>query len=374
MTRIQSKTTKIVSLLILAASLLHGQNKPSFFYFNLNAAQEYHSNLYRLPDSLKKADYRFNSFIRIGCQKNWPKAKRFVNIYYENRLRRYFTYQTYSRMAHILFAHGYFPLWSLTRLIINERFRYRDYNHSSRINSLRNVFSFYWQTAIWEKLQLNSGYRHWLKRYPNTTAYQDYMSHRLFFNIYYSLNKKSKLGLRNEVNWHNGNLYPYGAPKKPGTNLHGVRYTAELSGNRIFAGKYFIDLRYRFEWDRPQDIEVQNTGEYSGDENTEDLLAEDSDFDYVKHQLSVSLLYKTTARLSFFGFAVLQSKQFRHWRITENGPLRGDMFGYLSFTARYKLHKNLFAELYFNLENNHSNLSYYQYSRKITGAGLRYKF
>ena len=180
--------------------------------------------------------------------------------------------------------------------------------------------------------------------------------------------------MRNELNWHRGNLYPYGAPKKPGANLQGFRYTAELSGNRIFAGKYFIDLRYRFEWDSPQDIEAQNSGEHAGDENAEDLLAEDSDFDYVKHQLSASLLYKTAPRLSFFGFAVLQAKQFRHWRISGNGPLRSDIFSYFSLTAKYRLYKNLFAELYFNLENNHSNHSYYQYSRYITGAGLRYKF
>ena len=373
MKRIQPKTIKIVSLLISAASLLYGQKKPSF-YFNLNAAQEYHSNLYRLPDSLKKADYSFNSFVRLGYHKNWREEGGNLNIYYENRLRLYYTYQTYNRMEHLLFGHGYLTLWPRTRLIINERLRFRDYNHSNSINSLRNVFSFYLQTAIADRLQLNSGYRHWLKRYPNNAAYQDYLSHRLFFNFYYSLNKKSKLGLRNELNWHKGNLYPYGAQKKPGANLHGFRYTGELSGNRIFAGKYFIDLRYRFEWDSPQDIDIQNTGEHTGDENAEDLLAEDSDFDYVKHQLSASLLYKTTPRLSFFGFAVLQAKHFNHWRITKNDPLRSDIFGYLSFTAKYKLDNNLFAELYYSLENNHSNHTFYQYSKQISGAGLRYKF
>lgn len=370
----QLKLKLIFCLLILNAGLLQGQQKPSSFYFNLNAVQEYHSNLYRLPDSLKKADYRFNSFIRIGYQKNWTKTKKFVNIYYENRVRRYYTYQTYSRMEHILFGHGYLPAWNFGRIIINERLRLRNYNHNHAINSLRNIFSFYLQTVVADRLQLNSGYRHWLKRYPNNAAYQDYLSHRLFFNFYYSLTKKSKLGLRNELNWHQGNLYPYGAPKKPGANLRGFRYTSELSFNRIFTGKYFLDLRYRFEWDSPQDIDSENSGEHTGDENTEDLLAEDSDFDYLKHQLSASLLYKTSPRLSFFCFSVLQSKNFNHWHTSQNGPLRRDIFGYISLTARYKLYKNLFAELYYNLENNHSNLSYYKYSRIITGAGLRYKF
>lgn len=363
----------IVGLLILGVSLLYGQVKPSPFYFNLNAAQEYHSNLYRLPDSLKKADYRFNSFVRFGYKNNWPETKKSVNIYYENRLRHYYTHQTYSRMSHLLFVHGYLSLGPIGRMILNERLRFRDYNQNRNINSLRNVFSAYLQTALTDGLKLNSGYRHWLKRYPNNAAYQDYLSHRLFFNFYYTLNKKSKLGLRNELNWHRGNLYPYGAPKKPGANLQGFRYTSELSGNSIFARKYFIDLRYRFEWDSPQDIEAQNSGEYTGDENAEDLLAEDSDFDYLKHQLSASLLFKATQKLSFFGFAVLQAKYFSHWHISQNGPLRKDIFGYLSLTAKYRLHTNLFAELYFNLENNHSNLSYYQYSRQICGAGLRYK-
>lgn len=373
MIKIEFNYSGIILFLILTTVLLYGQDKQSF-YFNLNASQEYLNNLYRLPDSLKKTDYRFNSFARFGYQKDWPETKGYVNVYYENRFRRYYKYQTYNRMEHILFGHGYLPFWSFGRLIINERLHFRNYSQNHDINSLLNIFSIYLRKTIAVDWQLNSGYRLWLKHYPNTSLYQDYLSHRLFINFYFALNRKSKFGLQNEFNWHQGNLYPYGAPKAPGANLNGFRFTTEISGSQIIREKFFIDLRYRFEWDSPQDISNQQNGEHFGDENTEEILAEDSDFDYVKHQLSSSLLYKAAQRLSFFGFAVLQTKRFQHWQINENGPLRSDIFGYLSLTAKYRLHKTLFAEIYFNLENNHSNYSYYQYSRQIVGAGLRYKF
>jgi len=373
MIRIKSKTTKIISFLALTTVLLYGQNKSSF-YFNLTATEEYHSNLYRLPDSLKKADYRFNSFSRFGYEKTWPAMKKNLNIYYENRFCHYNKYQTYDRMSHILYGRGYLPVWTLGKLVVNERLRLRDYSKSRNINSLRNIFSVYLQTDVTDSLLINSGYRHWLKRYPNNSEYEDYFSNRLFFNLYYSLTKQSKIGLRNEFSWHTGNLYPYGVPKKPETNLDGFRYILEFSYNRILGEKYLLDLRYSFEWDNPQEIDNEQTGEHFGDENTEDLLAEDSDFDYIKHQFSASLLYKIVHRLSFFGLAVLQTKKFQHWRIDESRPLRSDVFGYLSLTVKYQLLENLSAEFYYNLENNQSNHYYYQYSRQITGSGLRYKF
>jgi len=363
---------KIILMSMITIGLLQAQKK-HFFYFNLNGAEEYHSNLYRLPDSLKKADSRFNAFARVGFRKNWPMSQKAINVYYENRYRRYYKNQTFSRMEHILFGHGYFALGSLGRLIVTNRLRFRNYQHSLKLNSLRNIFSFYLRTIVTDKLQLNSGYRRWLKNYPNTVSYQNYSSNRLFLNGYYAWGKKGKIGFLNELNWHQGNIYPFGPQAKPGVNLNGFRYKAELSGDRIIGANYFIDLRYRFEWDQPQEVDIQNSGEHTGDESTEEILAEDSDFDYVKHQLSTSLLYKFGPRLAFLIFAVVQTKRFRHWRIQNNGPLRDDFFYYFTLTAKYRLNQNLFAEFYFNLENNHSNHSFYQYSRQVTGAGLRIK-
>jgi len=357
----------------MGLALLRGQD-PSPFYFNLSAIQEYQNNIYRLPDSLEQADYSLNTFIRTGWRQTGAASKKATDIYYENRLRRFNNYQSYNRLDHILFGHSYRPLGAFGRLILNERYRFRNYYSDQKINSYRNIMDVYWQTSVRDNLQVNSGYRGWLKRYPNTADYQNYSSYRLFLNFYFSSDQRNKIGFQNELNWHNGNLYPYGAPKLPDTNLFGFRYTAELSSTRIVAEKYFLDLRYRFEWDNPQEIDQYQGGDYSGDYDTEELLAEDSDFDYTKHQLSVSVLHKSTARLSIFCFGVLQTKHFRHWRIAVNGPLRNEVFGYFSLTAKYTLSKNVFAEFYFNVENNDSNHPDYDYSRAITGLGLRYSF
>ena len=79
MIRIKCQTNKIILLFSLTAVLLYGQNK-SPFYINLTAIQEYHSNIHRLPDSLHKADNRFNSFARFGYQKNWVDLKKHLNM------------------------------------------------------------------------------------------------------------------------------------------------------------------------------------------------------------------------------------------------------------------------------------------------------
>ncbi len=368
------RQSKIVSLMILLASLLYGQDKQPSFYMNLNAAQEYHSNLYRVPDSLRKDDFRFNSFIRVGFRSSRIQHKRQFNVYYENRLQSYFTYQTYNRMENILAGNIALPLWSKNRLHIDDRLRFRSYSKSKSFNYLRNVFTAYINLNMFKNWRIGSGYRHWLKRYPNTVSYKDYLSSRLFFTLRHNMDNRTQLGLRTELNWHHGNLYPFDNPKLKGSTLEGNRFAAIFSGNKIFAGKYFWDLRYRYEFDSPKDFEVQAFGENFGDEDTEEILAEDSDFDYAKHQFSSSILFKAFPKISFFGFVVMQTKKFQHWRITENGALRRDFFGYFSLNVKYSFNKDFYTNAYFNLERNISNHPHYRYSREITGLSLRYKF
>ena len=373
MRKIQSPVVKIISALILAAGLLYGQ-KQSSFYFNLNAAQEYHSNLYRVPDSLRKDDFRFNSFLRIGFRSSQIQTKQHFNIYYENRLQSYFTYQAYNRMENILAGSISIPFWSKNKLYINNRLRFRSYTKSKSLNYLRNVFTAYTKLNMFESWHIGTGYRHWLKHYPTTASYKDYLSSRLFLTLRYNPDNKTEIGLKTELNWHRGNLYPFDSPKIKGASLEGNRFAAIFSGNKIFAKKYFWDLRYRFEFDSPKDFEVQAFGEYFDDENTEDILAEDSDFDYAKHQFSSSILYKAFPQISFFGFAVIQTKKFQHWRIAENGALRRDFFSYFSLNVKYNFNNDFYTNAYFNFERNISNHSHYRYSREITGLSLRYKF
>jgi hypothetical protein len=374
MITIISKTLKIFFFVILIAAKLNGQSKQSSFYFNLNTAQEYHSNLFRVPDSLRKDDFRLNSFLRVGYYRANIQSKYQFNFYYENRLQRYFTYQTYNRMENIFSGTSSFVLWAKNKLHFNNRLRNRNYSKSKSLNYFRNVFTAYAYLNVLKSWQISTGYRYWLKRYPNTGSYKDYISNRIFLTLYFNLDKKTRFGVKNELNWHRGNLYPFDNPKIKEASLEGTRFATIISGNRIFAQKYFLDIQYRFELDSPQGFEIDIFGEQIGDEDTDEILADDSDFDYSKHQLSSSILYKTNPKLSFFGFAVIQYKKFQHWRVKENGPLRRNIFSFVSFTAKYNFNKYLYLNAYFNIEKNSSNHPSYRYSREITGLSLRYKF
>ncbi|MFH2025504.1 MAG: hypothetical protein ABIK30_06720, partial [bacterium] len=250
-----------------------------------------------------------------------------------------------------------------------------DYSNSEPLNYYRNILTAYLRQTLFNDWQVSTGYRHWLKQYPNSITIKDYSSNRLFLTATYELDTKTRIGLKNEFSWHRGNLYPFNVSNDETLNPIGTRYSVELFGRSIIQKKYFIDLRYTFETDRPEDFENDEEGEHSGDEDTEDILAEDSDFDYTKHQVSSSVLFKASNRLSLFGFGVIQSKHFRHWLLVEGeNEHRRDLLFYLSLNAKFNFLKNLSLDFNYNLENNQSNLSSFQYSTSVVGIGLRYRF
>jgi len=359
--------------LILYSCILFGQNEKPF-YVNLSAIQEYRSNIYRVEDSLKTADSRINTYFRIGFQKSAPVSKQYLNIYYENQIKQYYNYQIYCRMEHVLFGNYHISPGKNTQINITDRFQFRDYSNSESLNYYRNILTFYIRQTLLNDWQISTGYRHWLKQYPANPIIRDYSSNRVFLTNTYDLDTKTRIGLKNEFSWHSGNLYPFDVSVNDTLNPIGTRYSVELFGRTIVRKKYFIDFRYTLETDRPEDFRNNEEGEYSGDEETEDILAEDSDFDYTKHKVSSSVLFKASERFSLFGFGVIQSKRFQHWMTENENQHRRDLLLYLSLNAKIELLKNLSMDFNYNLENNHSNLPSFQFSTSVIGIGLRYRF
>ena len=344
----------------------------SKFYLNIIINQEYRDNIYRLPDSAKIGDYRLLSSIMVGYEFGNYKDQHF-DFHYENRYQRYFHNHKYNRMEHYLNLKGTLFFGENT-LNINNTASLRNYKNNQLENYFRNIINVYYNLHFNTKLTGLAGYKNWIKTYPNDGILQDYLSHRFFIKLNYQVDESTNLGIKTEYQWHKGNLYPYSSLFGSNNNLRGSRYQLELFGNKIFGKNLLIDFVYKFESDQPDEINNQFNGEHQGDEETEDLITEDADFDYMKHQITVSFLYKLLPDLSFFSFNVLQNKNFNHWKVNPTNDLRRDLLFYSSNIFKYKLWERWYLKIYLNAELINSNFKYADYNLKTIGIGVQFKF
>ena len=111
-----------------------------------------------------------------------------------------------------------------------------------------------------------------------------------------------------------------------------------------------------------------------GDENMEDLLAEDSDFGYLKNQCALSALFKLNSRVSILGFYLAFKKNFKYWYVEPGKAKRLDRLIFISHILRINLYKNVSFEIQHNYEDNHTNLKFYEYEMNSISAGLSIQY
>jgi len=361
-------------LFLLSIESMHAQVKGQFYY-ELNVNQEYRDNIPTYSDSSKINDFRFRNSFLIGYYGNLKSLSGSWGASYENRYQQYFKFTDYTRIEHLFNLKTSFPFLRSNTIYFDEAFKIRSYSNLKPNNYLRNIFSVYLKSMVNTKLDLFFGYKNWIKNYPYSFNSINYTSYRPFMKINYQLGRNSFVGFKTEFQWHNGFLYPTQTNPNSVGNFSGSRYLIEVFGNTILLNKFLIDFTYKFEYDVPNEINNQSTGENQGDEEPEDLLIEDPDYDYVKNQTAASLLYRISAKLSLFSFLVLQNKDFINWQInTEGNTLRSDLFFYSSIILKYKIYPDFRVSLNYIYENRNSNLKTMNYFRNTVSVGLQYNF
>lgn len=329
----------------------------------------YRNNITRVTDSLKIADFRSTMFLYAAYRQRTGQSQR-RELSYELRNYRYARYQKYHRHDHILYASWQNNIYASIKLHFNNEFHARFYPYSHLYNYRRNILDGYLSMPGPILQKITFGYQNWIKTYPNSSSYQNYTSHRIYTRLAGPLDNNTRVGLKIEYQNHQGNLYPGSTAANQMLNQNGNRFVLQLFLEKVMERKIFSNLTYKLENDIPDNPDLDQTGEHVGDENTEELLAEDADFGYLKHQLSLSTLFTINSRMSFMIFYLAQLKNFNYWRIYDKGPKRQDRLVFLSNILKIKVYKNLGLEFQYNFEKNLTNLGPYCYQMSSFSLGL----
>lgn len=357
----------LVSLLLFPHFCWAQKNNTFSIRGKINVA--YRNNITRVPDSLKIADFRSTIFLYAAYRQRTSQRGRW-DISYELRNYRYARYQRYHRHDHILYASWQNNLYANVRLHINNELHARFYPYSHLYNYRRNILNAYLSMPGPILQRVTFGYQNWIKAYPNSGSYQNYKSHRIYARLAGPVDSNTRLGLKMEFQKHQGNLYPGSTATNQVLNQNGNRFVLQLFLEKVVKRKIFSSFTYKLENDIPDNPDFDQTGEHVGDENTEELLAEDSDFGYLKHQASLSTLFKINSRMSFMIFYLAQLKNFHYWRIYKRGPKRQDRLIFLSNILKVKVYKNIGIEIQYNYEKNYTNLGFYRYQMSSFLLGL----
>jgi len=334
--------------------------------------REYRSNFFRLPDPLKVDDNRTNLFLNADYQqKVWNNAR--LEFVYELRYHNYDEYHHYDRHDHLGQIKFQKPIKGNFKLHLSNEFRSR-FSSTRRYSYFRNIFDVYVNLPITLNDRAYVGFQNWNKTYPKTSEFNRYISNRLYSKFNLQLTRMTRLGLKLEFQFHEGDLYPGSTTPTLEYELAGERYVFQANVDNMFNRKLFTSFVYRFENDMAGEIENKLTGEHLEDENTEDLLAEDSDFGYLKNQGSLSALFKLNSRISVMVFYLVYQKNFRYWYIEPNGSRRRDRLIFLSHILKINLFKSIALEIQHNSEDNHTNLKFYEYTMNSVSAGLSVQY
>ncbi len=353
-------------------SISWGKENSRNMTLSARATDEYRDNITRFPDSLKLDDFRANIFVTAGYDNRLFKRGHW-GLLYEFQHHQYFENQEYSRQDHLLRVFFRHPLTENLKIYCSDEYRLRSYTSLNAFNYQRNIFNIYLTMAAPYVQQLAIGYQNWTKSYPNSPDFRNYTSNRIYIKSRQSLNRKTFLGIKLELQMHRGNLYPLSTAPAQILNVSGNRLVMDTIFDRLLNPKFLATFSYRFEGDVASQPNFQQAGEYIGDENSEELLAEDSDFGYLKNQFALSFVLKPVTRISLLTFYVVQFKHFSYWRIYQDGPKRRDRMVFLSNVLKFNLSKNLGLELQYNYENNQTNLGFYKFKMNSLLAGIYFQ-
>lgn len=342
------------------------------FAVNGKINAEYRDNIGRKPNALRKADLRSTMFLYAAYRHRSIQRGSWAASY-ELRNYLYAQHQQYQRHDHILFGSWQNANSANLKVHMNDEFSMRFYPYSHFFNYRRNIFNIYTSRKIPYFQRFTLGYKNWIKTYPNETLYQNYSSHRIYIKLSGRFAREARFGIKCELQQHRGTLYPGSTAPGQVLNQDGDRFVLQLFLDKVMNRKVFSNISYKMENDIPDSPDYYQTGENRGDENSEELLAEDADFGYLKHQVSLSTLFKINSRVSFMIFYLAQMKHFHYWRVSELGPKRKDRLVFLSNVFKYKIYKDLGLELHYNFEQNSSNLGFYQYQMNSISLGIFYQ-
>lgn len=334
---------------------------------------EFRSNISRLPGYLDEEDYRANFFLTAG--KQWPLSPQGkLSLSYELRHYRYTEYKDFTRYDHSGRSVFQTMLGSQVKLTASDEIRWRSHPIAERFNYRRIVFNIYARKNFGALYTMTLGYQNWIKSYPRNAALRNYQSHRVFVTISRDFSPNTNISGRLEYQEHRGNLYPGSTAPEQSLRVSGDRLVLNLGLDKIFGRKLIANFVYRVELDRADDFKMQQNGEHSDDEDTEEFLSDDSDFGYLKNQAALSAVLKMNARFSLVIFDLLYDKRFQYWQITPAGPLRHDRLIFLSHTLKIRLSDRFSFDIRQNYEHNLTNLDFYKYKINSAALGLSFAF
>ncbi|KAA3610618.1 MAG: hypothetical protein DWQ05_21615 [Calditrichaeota bacterium] len=366
-------TRKIFKLIALICIPLgsFAQEKSTTMIFG-KVSQEYRNNILRLRDSTKIDDYRTNLYFSLENKRKLFKKSR-LDLFYELRHHRYDEFQKFSRHDHLGNLKFQQSMTEKIHFHVSNELRAR-FSSTEDFSYIRNIANIYLNIAINPQNRAYIGIQNWSKDYFDASDYQQYKSSRYYAKLNIQMTKSANLGLHTEYNKHEGNLYPGSRAADLNLELDGHRYIFISRLDKIFNRNLFATFAYRFENDFPAEIENEQTGQRINDESYDDLLAEDSDFGYIKNQFSLSSLVKLTPRFSLLLFYNIYNKEFKFWPIRPDGPKRDDQLLFLSHTFKVKLGSKFTFELQHIYEDNDTNLRLFTYQMNTIAAGISAQF
>ena len=352
------------------SSFVYGQrNLP--LYFRGKVSGEFRSNITRQPSIDQEEDIRVGLFFHVKKQWEIPGHRK-IAFSYDLQHYRYGEFNNFTRYDQTLEGKYRQDLGDRFLLTVSDELRFRLHPSYNAFNYRRNILDFIFKLKVSGRSDFSIGYQNWFKTYTSNSSLKSYISNRVNLKFGHEFAHGTHLGLKIEFQNHEGNLYVGStAPEQP-LNDRGNRYIFRFHLDEVFSHRLIANVSYRYELDNADAFSVDQKGENFDDEDSEEFLAEDSDFGYRKHQSSFSVLYKATPKISFLLFYQFYTKGFQYWLVTPDGPKRRDKLVFLSHKIRFKLSRKISFDLRYTFETNRTNLHPYKYEINSTSIGLNF--
>lgn len=359
----------LLSLFLMPATVLSQVDNP--VNIQIRFSGEFRSNVARQPNQEKDNDIRLNLF--FSADKQWQFAgHRKIALAYDFQHYRYGEFSDFTRYDQTVNGQFGQNLGERLKLSVSDELRLRFYPSNNTFNYIRNVFDLSLKRRIGERNDFSFGYQNWLKNYADSAMLTRYLSHRPYLRFNHEFAQDLNLTAKIEYQNHRGNLYAGStAPEQP-LNVIGNRFVLWANLDKVFGPKLVSAFSYKYELDLADDFDIDNPTGGLGDEDSEEFVAEDSDFGYAKHQGSVSVLFRANRKTSLLFFYLFYTKGFDYWRVSPGGPTRRDQVFFFSNKLRFRLSKRVSIDIRHIFEANQTNLDPYDYAIHAVSAGVNF--
>lgn len=339
--------------------------------FAAKISGEFRSNISRQPGLEREEDFRIN--LVFNANKEWRFiSHRKITLSYDLQHHRYDEFRNFTRYDQTIGGQFVQNLAQNYKFTLSNDFRFRHHPSTTQFNYTKNILDLNIKRNPGGRTSWTLGYKNWLKSYLNNSSLSKYVSHRGYIKFNRVFNSRTNFGAKFEYQNHKGNLYAGStAPEQP-LNIIGNRYVLRLNLDKVFSSKFVTSASYKFEWDLADDFDIPNPDGVFGDEESDEFIADDSDFGYKKHLGSFSMHWRANRKISFLFFYLYYTKGFEHWRISPDGPKRHDKVLFFSHQIRFKLSKKFGVGIRHNFETNRTNLNPYRYEIHSLSAGLNF--